>query len=187
MTDQQKDQIQSMRRQGLSYVKIGQALGISDNTVRSFCRRNRLGEPVKHTIPCQYCGKPVKIVSKQKPRKFCSDRCRAAWWNGHREAVNRRAFYNFICAHCGRELRPTAMPIASIAAINATSQTALERRFPHDAGLSSRLERYLAAMFQAKQMLSLGILTPEDYAKIDTKMAEKYDISSCSIYRQKAG
>ena len=42
MTDQQKDQIQTMRRQGLSYVKIGQALGISDNTVRSFCRRNRV-------------------------------------------------------------------------------------------------------------------------------------------------
>lgn len=51
----------------------------------------------------------------------------------------------------------------------------------------SRLERYLTAMFQAKRMLSMGILTPEDYAKIDTKMAEKYDISSCSIYRQKAG
>lgn len=51
----------------------------------------------------------------------------------------------------------------------------------------SRLERYLAAMLQAKRMLSMGILTPEDYAKIDTKMAEKYDISSCSIYRQKAG
>ena len=51
----------------------------------------------------------------------------------------------------------------------------------------SRLERYLAAMFQAKRMLSMGILTSEDYAKIDTKMAEKYDISSCSIYRQKAG
>ena len=51
----------------------------------------------------------------------------------------------------------------------------------------SRLERYLAAMSQAKRMLSMGILTPEDYAKIDTKIAEKYDISSCSIYRQKAG
>lgn len=103
MTDQQKDQIQTMRRQGLSYVKIGQALGISDNTVRSFCRRNQLGDPVKNTIPCQYCGKPIKIIPKQKPRKFCSDRCRTAWWNGHREAVNRRAFYNFICAHCGKE------------------------------------------------------------------------------------
>lgn len=103
MTDQQKDQIQTMRRQGLSYVKIGQALGISDNTVRSFCRRNKLGDPIKNTIPCQYCGKPIKIIPKQKPRKFCSDRCRTAWWNGHREAINRRAFYNFICAHCGRE------------------------------------------------------------------------------------
>ena len=51
----------------------------------------------------------------------------------------------------------------------------------------SRLERYLAAMFQARRMLSMGILTPEDYAKMDTKMAEKYDISSCSIYRKNAG
>ena len=51
----------------------------------------------------------------------------------------------------------------------------------------SRLERYLAAMFQARRMLSMGILTPEDYAKMDTKMAEKYDVSSCSMYRKNAG
>ena len=46
-----------------------------------------------------------------------------------------------------------------------------------------RLEQYLASMLQAKQMLSMGILTPEDYAKIDIIMAEKYGISSCSLYR----
>lgn len=46
-----------------------------------------------------------------------------------------------------------------------------------------RLAQYLAAMLQAKQMLSMGILTPEDYATIDTIMAEKYGISSCSLYR----
>lgn len=51
----------------------------------------------------------------------------------------------------------------------------------------SRLERYLAAILQAKRMLSMGILTPQDYAKIDTRMAGKYGISSCSIYREKAG
>ena len=28
-----------------------------------------------------------------------------------------------------------------------------------------------------------GILTPKDYATIDTIMAEKYGISSCSLYR----
>ena len=47
----------------------------------------------------------------------------------------------------------------------------------------AKLEGYLAAMLQAKRMLSMGILTPEDYAKIDTMMAEKYGISSCSLYR----
>lgn len=103
MTDWQKSQIQTMRMQGISYVKIGQALGISDNTVRSFCRRNRPGESVKHTIPCQHCGKPVKIIPKQKPRKFCSDRCRTAWWNSHREQVTQKAFYHFTCSACGRE------------------------------------------------------------------------------------
>ena len=47
----------------------------------------------------------------------------------------------------------------------------------------TRLESYLASMLQAKRMLSMGILTPEDYAKIDTIIAKKYGISSCSLYR----
>ena len=47
----------------------------------------------------------------------------------------------------------------------------------------NRLESYLASMLQAKQMLLMGILTPEDYAAIDTIMNEKYGISSCSLYR----
>ena len=47
----------------------------------------------------------------------------------------------------------------------------------------AKLERYLAAMIQAKRMLEMGILTPEDYAHIDTIMAKKYGISSCSLYR----
>lgn len=47
----------------------------------------------------------------------------------------------------------------------------------------TRLESYLASMLQAKQMLSMGIITPDDYAIIDTMTAEKYGISSCSLYR----
>lgn len=47
----------------------------------------------------------------------------------------------------------------------------------------TRLESYLASMLQAKRMLSTGILTPEDYAKIDIIIAKKYGISSCSLYR----
>ncbi len=40
----------------------------------------------------------------------------------------------------------------------------------------ARLERYLASMLQAKRMLSMGILTPEDYAIIDTMQGEKFGI-----------
>ena len=47
----------------------------------------------------------------------------------------------------------------------------------------TRLEQYLASMLQMKKMLSMGILTPDDYAKMDTILAEKYGISSCSLYR----
>ena len=47
----------------------------------------------------------------------------------------------------------------------------------------ARLEDYLASMLQAKRMLSLGIITPEDYAIIDTMQRVEFGISSCSLYR----
>ena len=47
----------------------------------------------------------------------------------------------------------------------------------------AKLEAYLASMLQAKRMLAMGVLTPDDYARIDTMIAEKYDVSSCSLYR----
>lgn len=103
MTNLQKEQIRSMRLQGVGYVKIGQVLGISNNTVHSFCRRNGLnGEFGKNTVCCKQCGKPIKITPKQKPRKFCSDSCRNTWWNNHLNSVKRKAIYHFTCAHCGK-------------------------------------------------------------------------------------
>lgn len=47
----------------------------------------------------------------------------------------------------------------------------------------AKLEAYLASMLQAKRMLAMGVLTPDDYARIDTIIAEKYGVSSCSLYR----
>ena len=102
MTDLQKEQIKTLRLQGSGYVKIGEMLGISDNTVRSFCRRNGLGDAAKNTVACKHCGKLIKIIPKQKPRKFCSDACRTAWWNSHPDCVDRKAVYSYICAHCGK-------------------------------------------------------------------------------------
>ena len=72
----------------------------------------------------------------------------------------------------------------NIAATDATLPTVLEGRVePVNDAYRARLESYLASMLQAKRMLSLGIITPEDYAIIDTMQREVFGISLCSIYR----
>lgn len=42
MTDAQKENIRYLRGEGLGYRAIAARLGISENTVKSFCRRNDL-------------------------------------------------------------------------------------------------------------------------------------------------
>lgn len=44
MTNNQKAQIKKLRAAGNGYGKIAQTLGISLNTVKSFCRRNAITE-----------------------------------------------------------------------------------------------------------------------------------------------
>lgn len=45
------------------------------------------------------------------------------------------------------------------------------------------MEGYYSAVAQAKQMLGKGLVSLEEYAVIDTIMAEKYGFSSCSLFR----
>ena len=42
---------------------------------------------------------------------------------------------------------------------------------------------YQAAMALARRMLSKGLISEEQYAEIDTIIAKKSGISSCSIFR----
>lgn len=110
MSNMQREKIIFLRTQGESYARIAHALGISENTVKSFCRRKNLGgigalltKPVG--TACRNCGKPVSQSPGLKKRLFCSDACRVLWWNTHPEMVNRKAVYHFVCAHCGRQFQ----------------------------------------------------------------------------------
>lgn len=49
--------------------------------------------------------------------------------------------------------------------------------------LEQRQLAYQAAMALARRMLSKGLISEEQYAEIDTIIAKKYGISSCSIFR----
>ena len=106
MTNEQRMIVSALRAQGMGYGAIARKVGISENTVKSFCRRNAQKEdkPVtgagEHRCLC--CGAPVAQQAGRKEKKFCSDKCRNKWWNAHLDQVDRRAIREVICANCGR-------------------------------------------------------------------------------------
>ncbi|MCD7732399.1 MAG: helix-turn-helix domain-containing protein [Oscillospiraceae bacterium] len=111
MTDEQKLQIKKLRKDGHGYVRIAKALGLSENTVRSFCRRNELLKnssetqtPAQNCILhfCRCCGIPVEQNPGRKEKKFCSDKCRMKWWNSHPEEIHRKSARDIVCKNCGK-------------------------------------------------------------------------------------
>jgi len=108
MTTAQKQRIEYLRGKGESYAAIADDLSISENTVKSYCRRNNIGVAIKQEQPvatntCANCGRPLEHTPGSKRKRFCSDKCRMMWWKAHPEAVNRKAVYRFACPACGTE------------------------------------------------------------------------------------
>ena len=106
MTDEQKEQIKVLRQRGMGYIRVAQALGISENTIKSFCRRNKLTGQVKQEKLaehfCLYCGTSVTQKPHRKEKKFCSNKCRMKWWNVHSDRLNKKTMYPYTCLYCGK-------------------------------------------------------------------------------------
>ncbi|MFX4263135.1 RNA polymerase subunit sigma-70 [Pelotomaculum propionicicum] len=108
----QKEQVRRLRTEGMGYSKIAACLGISENTVKSHCKRNNLSGVMAASNPeqcdtrkeayafCKNCGKPIGQRPGVKPRKFCSDECRMTWWNNHPDQVSQKAVYHLECSGC---------------------------------------------------------------------------------------
>ncbi len=107
MTDIEKRQIQNMRTRGMSFSQIGQALGIATATIKSFCYRRGIVADTKSekTDLCLCCGTPIRQDPRRKTKKFCSDKCRLAWWARNTDKLNRKAMYEYDCAGCGRKFQ----------------------------------------------------------------------------------
>ena len=112
MTPDEKSRMVELRKAGRSYTEIVEELGISKNTVKTYCRRNGLTPAVEsepeETTPattadrlCPCCGKPVIQPQGRKEKEFCSDACRNHWWNSHMDLVQRKAVYEYTCPTCG--------------------------------------------------------------------------------------
>ena len=105
MTPEQKTIIINMRCKLFSYAEIAEVLGLpSINTVKSFCYRNHLNteELLKDSGVCKNCGKPFVRITKTKPRIFCSDACKLAWWKNHTNEHKRTCKTKFVCKTCGK-------------------------------------------------------------------------------------
>ncbi len=95
MTGAQKEAIHHMRRRGLSYSAIGDAVRLPQNTVKSYCRRENIC--VKDSAEggvidtCDYCGKPLEHHPGKKKKLFCDDKCRTVWWNANRSCARCRS------------------------------------------------------------------------------------------------
>ena len=107
MTNQEKEQITALRSQGYGYKKIGQLMGLSVNTVKTYCKRNALGgtvanQPGSTEKVCKCCGATLVQTPGRKRKIFCSAACRTKWWNAHPELVKHRGDHQVICGHCGQ-------------------------------------------------------------------------------------
>lgn len=113
MNQYQKEQVLALRGSGETCAYIAENLGLSVNTVKSFCRRNSIqakpetkngnAASTDKAGACPQCGSKITPVSGRKPKKFCSDGCRVLWWNSHSGEVKRKALYTFKCASCGQD------------------------------------------------------------------------------------
>ena len=107
MTDNQKNMIAEYRQAGFSYTQISKMMDLSINRIKTYCKRHGLGgfaaygcPASEETVLCEMCGRIVPQNPGRKHKKFCSDKCRMAWWNTHQEDVNRKAHYKYICVYC---------------------------------------------------------------------------------------
>jgi endogenous inhibitor of DNA gyrase (YacG/DUF329 family) len=102
MTLSQKTQITEMRRRGETYAAIATCLDLSENTIKSFCRRNISICNQMMDDCCPQCGFSLVHLLHKRQKRFCSDKCRLAWWKAHPELLNRKAVYSFVCSTCGK-------------------------------------------------------------------------------------
>ena len=92
--------INEMLQQEKTSTEISLVLGIPSSTIRAHVRRH---PELYGGKPCKNCGKVMVQPVGRKVKHFCSDKCRMAWWNSHREQVQKKTYYTLVCAHCGKE------------------------------------------------------------------------------------
>ena len=98
MTSEQKQTIHSLRSHGLPMLRIAAELDMSVNTVKAFLRREQ-----KNKEYCKNCHQRLEQLPGKKPKIYCNDDCRYAWWKANRDQIAHKIVYHATCAYCGQD------------------------------------------------------------------------------------
>lgn len=111
MNEEKSVEIRSLRQNGMSMRKLVEYTGETIATIRAQCkdinpvRENKdLPDQIEKKEACAYCGRMMEQPKKGRPRRFCSDACRRAYWKANRDLMkqNPEAVYTKVCAYCGK-------------------------------------------------------------------------------------
>lgn len=206
MTKEQKILILHYREQHMTYRQIGEKLGLSPDTVKTFCRRNTPQEDRTETSAssqCRNCGAPVHPLPGRRERLFCSPACRTAYWRKH-NLLGKDPRY---CAGCGALLTGGSASrkycshacyirhrFGSSAAPSAPQREAktphLEKAEPLVPLLTKeQFERelnYRAVLSIARQMREGGLVTPGEFVQIDRFLRRKFSPVWGGLYQNNA-
>lgn len=149
MTQEEKKRIGKMRAAGMSYARIAETLDISVNSVKSYCRRHGLGAdvilqetqfetvivcpPPNEAAACEQCGSPVWQQAGRKRRRFCSDKCRQAWWAAHQGEMNQKTMHHFVCEYCGMQFSRYGVSACRFCSRSCAAYARGRRETQHDA------------------------------------------------------
>lgn len=102
MTEQEKQQILNLRKNGLGYKAISKRLNIPLSSVSSFIKRGNHSKSTQISI-CKNCGNKLIQTKGHRAKIFCSDKCRRQWWKNNPESRNLKAYHECKCIQCGKE------------------------------------------------------------------------------------
>ena len=98
MTEKEKRTILDMRAAGKQYKEISAVLGIEVSALKVFVHRQKQPGVRK----CAMCGKRLPDKARASQR-FCSVKCKNAWWKKHPNEDENDKRVVRACASCGKQ------------------------------------------------------------------------------------
>ena len=158
MTDQQKHEVESLRKEGLSYRQIAEKVGVTPACIKTFFHRKRIRDA---TRLCEQCHKPIITSVNRSNRRFCSTECKSRWWYEYRTG---RVVQS-------KKIQAPASPV-NIQIIDAGQNS-----------LGDGITGYIASVAVAGVMLNNDLISKREFLALEKQFLEKYGIPENSIYR----